>query len=291
MSPAVKSRMAASVRAKLLAYSKQRGELFDLALTRYGLERFLYRMSLTSHRNRLVLKGAMLFQIWSGEPHRATRDMDFLANGDTSLEAITATIKEICETPVDGDGLSFDTGILTVEEIREETEYGGIRARFAAHLGSAKIPIQLDFGVGDAVTPDPQDTDYPTLLEMPKPSILAYPAETVVAEKLEAIVKLGFTNSRMKDYFDLWFFATSNNLDSETTAEAVRRTFERRAQDIPAATPPGLTDEFAHDKTKQAQWKAFQRRVTGAISSLPEVVTAIRAFALPLFEQARKATN
>ncbi len=280
--------LAASVRDRLFNLSKTRGEAFDLTLTRYALERFLYRLSQSEHKSRLILKGAMLFELWSQQPHRATRDLDLLASGDVTTDTIAQSIQEIIETEVVDDGLDFKLANLKVEQIREETEYGGIRARFTAQLGTARINLQVDFGVGDAVTPAPTETEYPTLLDMPAPSVFAYPQETVIAEKLEAIVNLGLANSRMKDYHDLWFFTTTFKFDTALLGEAIQRTFKRRGQTIPTELPEGLSNAFAEDPQKQAQWRAFQERIAGAELGLDAVVASIREFAMPLFETAHQ---
>ena len=234
----------------------------------------------------MILKGAMLFQVWSGEPYRATRDMDFLASGDVTPESIVRRIQAICNTRVEDDGLEFDLGDLKVEPIREDTEYGGIRARFIARLGSAKIPIQLDFGVGDAVSP--VTISYPSLLDLPEPEVLAYPPEVVVAEKLDVIVNLGMANSRMKDYYDLWFIVTTAAPEAGVLAMAVKQTFDRRGREIPIDVPSGLSDEFADDPAKRSQWKAGLRRFAVEAPELDEVVALVREFAMPAFLAARE---
>ena len=288
MSDDNKTPLAASVRDRLFNLTKTRGEFFDLILVRYALERFLFRLSITENKSEFILKGAMLFQIWSDRPFRPTRDLDLLAVGEVNMGLIAEKIKTICEAQIEDDGLFFDLCKLTVEEIREDDRYGGVRAKFTARLGSARIPIQIDFGIGDAVTPPPIESEYPSLLNMPHPVILAYPRETVIAEKLEAIVELGVTNSRMKDYFDLWFLATTYKDDFDVLALALKRTFDRRHQSIPQDIPAGLSDDFAQDPAKQKQWSSFQMKVTGSSGEFIEIVMAIRAFAMPVFEAASR---
>lgn len=273
------ARLAQSIRARLLTLAKDRNETFDLVLTRYALERFLFRLSKSSCREEFVLKGAMLFQIWGSSRHRATRDIDFLVLGEGDRNWIERRIRAISATPVDGDGLDFDASGLSLREIREESRYGGIRAKLIAHLGTARIPVQIDFGFGDVITPAPLDISYPTLLPMEAPRVMTYPRETVVAEKLEAIVDLGIDNSRMKDFFDLWFIATTYNHDEATLKEAVRRTFERRRQSMPTDLPVGLSDDFVNNKSKQAQWQAFRERVSENDLQLSEVIGVVREFA------------
>lgn len=281
------ARIAASVRARLLNLSRERREDYNLILTRYVLERFLYRLSRSPHRTELVLKGAMLFQVWNPPPRRGTRDLDLLAIGQASPEEIGRKITNICTTRVDeNDGLVFDLTRLSLDDIREDDRYGGVRARFHARLGSAQLPVQIDFGIGDAVTPAASETNYPSLLGMDQPVVLAYPRVTVVAEKLEAIVDLGMANSRMKDYFDLWFIATTFEDDPEFLTVAVQRTFARRGQTVPQGVPVGLSNEFGRNPAKQIQWRAFTERVAGASPSLQEVVQTLRDFAMPVFSAA-----
>lgn len=288
MSIADKSRMAASVRDRLLSLSKSRSEVFDQVIVRYALERFLLRLSNSAHREKLILKGAMLLQLWSDKTLRPTRDLDFLSQGETDEDVVRRVLEDICKTEAEEDGLTFDLTDLRVNQIREEDRYGGIRAKFVGRLGSARIPMQIDFGIGDAVTPAPAEIEFPSLLEMTKPNILSYPMETVIAEKLEIIVSLGMENSRMKDYFDLWFFATTLT-DVAGIPEAIKRTFERREQTIPAETPIGLSDDFTSSAAKRAQWRAFKERAIGEALELADVVRIIREFAMPLLAQAREA--
>jgi len=291
MSDDQKQRMATSVRARLANLAKQRHEAFDTVLTRYAMERFLLRLSLSLYQSQFVLKGAMVFHVWQQAPHRGTRDLDLLALASPALDDIDSQIREICAIEVEEDGLIFDLTNLSVTDIREDDRYGGARASFLARIGSARIPIQIDFGFGDAVTPTARERDYPTLLGTASPKVLVYPMETVVAEKLEAIVDLQLQNSRMKDFFDLWFIATTFEHDERTLGLAVKRTFERRQQVIPFEIPVGLSDDFGRDPTKEKQWAAFHRRVFGAPPVLSEVIATIRAFALPIFRTAREDQN
>lgn len=262
MSASDKVNPGASVRARLFNLARERGEDFQLVLTRYGLERFMYRISRSPHRHRFVLKGAMLFTLWTEEPHRPTRDVDFLGYGDASATALRTTFLEICAQPVEEDGIRFDPDSVRVEPIRDDTEYGGMRVTLAGSLGGARVPIQVDLGLGDAVTPDPDEVAYPVLLDGPAPRLLTYPAETVVAEKFQAIVALGIANSRMKDYFDLWVMASRHEFDGPVLTRALKNTFERRHTDLPDGTPVGLREEFATDGQKKAQWQAFLRRIS-----------------------------
>jgi hypothetical protein len=241
----------------LLNKAKARGEDFNLILTRYAIERFLYRLSLAPARDTFWLKGALLFDLWFDVPHRPTRDADFLGFGPIDIEALATTVREICNIAVE-DGMTFDPDSIMVEEIREEARYGGLRVRLVARLGNARNTVQLDVGYGDAVTPGPEEAVYPTLLDdQPAPRLRVYPRAAVAAEKLEAIVSLGMANSRMKDYFDLRALAREGVLDARQLGDAIAATFQRRQTLVPENMPHGLSDEFAHDAIKQAQWKAF----------------------------------
>ncbi|MCG2763996.1 MAG: nucleotidyl transferase AbiEii/AbiGii toxin family protein [Desulfarculaceae bacterium] len=276
--------MAASVRQRLLNLARERGENYQQLLTRYALERFLYRLSISRYAQRYVLKGAFRFMAWTNEAHRPTKDMDFAGTGDESPEALGMVISELCwiEDAPD-DGLQFDAGMVQVEAIREDQVYQGLRVKFVAHLGTISINVQIDVGFGDAVTPGPELIDYPTLLDQPAPRIRAYPKESVVAEKLQAMVAIGMPNSRMKDYFDIWTMARVFPFEGAVLAQAIEATFARRKTALPGDVPTALGDEFAQDSGKAAQWRAFVKRSeleTGGVG-LPQVVADLREFLLP----------
>jgi predicted nucleotidyltransferase component of viral defense system len=267
--------VGASVRQRLLNLAHARGQPMDLLLTRYALERLLHRLSLSPHRERFVLKGAMLLVTWFDEPHRATRDVDLLGFGDAAAEALLDTFREIMAIQVD-DGIAFDLKGLRIEAIREEVEYGGSRLRTSAAMAGARIPIVVDIGFGDAIEPAAQDINLPVLLNMPSPFLRAYPPETVIAEKLHAMVVLGMANSRMKDYYDVWMLTGAFEIDSERLRRAIAATFARRDTGIPADVPDGLGDSFAADPGKQRQWDAFARNLAGSVPGLAVVVKDLR---------------
>lgn len=270
--------LIASVHARLLNLAKARGDDFNLILTRYAIERFLYRLSLVPARDVYWLKGALLFDLWFDVPHRPTRDADFLGFGPISIDALSNTVREICNIAVN-DGMKFDPASITVEGIREEAHYGGLRVRLLARLGNARCIVQLDVGYGDAVTPGPDEEVYPTLLaDQPAPRLRVYPRASMAAEKLEAMVSLGMANSRMKDYFDMRALAREGVLDARQLGDAIAATFQRRQTPLPEGMPLGLSDEFAHDATKQAQWKAFLGKNKLEAPMLDEVVAEVRSF-------------
>jgi predicted nucleotidyltransferase component of viral defense system len=277
--------IAASVRQRLADLSERKGVDFQQVLSSYAIERFLYRLSISKHAKDFVLKGATLFTLWEGFPHRQTRDVDLLGFGDKSVETLVEVFKTILVSPAPDDGLTFSQAV-TAEPIRAVQEYGGTRVTVIANLGNARITVGVDVGFGDKITPPPQEVEFPTLLDFPKPVIRAYPVETVVAEKLQALVMLGIANSRMKDFFDLWHIAKHTAFEGEKLAAAIGATFERRKTPIPEQTPIGLSAEFAGNPAKQTQWRAFCRKALGGEESdtLEEVVQFLSTFLLPVLK-------
>lgn len=275
--PEPKRNMGASVRARLLKLAQERGQTFDLLLTRYALERLLYRLGTTKYRERFVLKGAMLMTTWFDQPFRPTRDLDFLGIGDSEPGKVLATFREICAVAAD-DGVTFDLEALEIEQIRDEADYGGLRIKTYANVGGARVRVVIDVGFGDAVKPAIVDLDYPVLLDLPAPKLRAYPPETVIAEKFEAIVKLGQANSRMKDFYDIWLLAREYELQGDTLVSAIAATFTRRKTDIPTEAPVGLTEAFARDPAKQQLWKSFGQTIGAELPPLDQVIEELEDF-------------
>lgn len=257
--PAI-SNLPASVRQRLLNLSHQRQEDFNLVLSLYAIERLLYRLGQSPYAVLFVLKGAVLFSVWTGKLHRPTRDLDLLGFGDTSAENLATVFQAICRQEVLADGMVFDASSLHITQILEGQEYGGQRIQLKASLDTARIPLQIDIGSGDAITPGARLTRYPTLLDFPAPELRSYPKETVVAEKLHAMVAYGALNSRMKDYYDLWLLSRLFDFEGSLLTDAIRATFERRATPVPVSTPIALGTRFVQDAKKIAQWKAFLNR-------------------------------
>ncbi|HWA09161.1 MAG TPA: nucleotidyl transferase AbiEii/AbiGii toxin family protein [Opitutaceae bacterium] len=279
--------MPASVRQRLLNLSKERKEPFDLVLVRYGIERLLYRLSRSRHADKFLLKGAMLFALWSDGTHRPTRDVDLLGFGPKDEEELKAIFVELCRLETEPDGLTFLPDSVAATPIREEAAYPGTRVTLEARLENARIPLQVDIGFGDVVTPAPEEIDFPALLDFPAPHLRAYPIYTVVAEKLEASVRLGEANTRMKDFFDLWFLSRKFPFEGELLKDAVTRTFARRQMALPATVPVALAPAFA--TLKAVNWAAFLRRNALAPVEMTAALDAIRAFAWPVMEAATKA--
>lgn len=273
--------VAASVRARLMNEAKRSRIDYNQLLVRYAIERLLYRLSVSTHRESFVLKGAMLFGVWRGSAHRPTQDVDFLGFGEPSVGRLTEIFRELCALPVEEDGIVFDAASVSAEEIRTVDEYGGTRLSVGCKMGGAKLRVQVDVAFGDAVTPGATDALYPRLLaDLQQPNLRVYPKETVVAEKVEAVVKLGMLNTRLKYYFDLNYLCRTFDFDGPTLVTAIRATFARRGTTIPAELPVGLGKQYSTDGVKQMQWSAFRRRLGEQTSPelLSDVIMALVSF-------------
>lgn len=268
--------LARSVQVRLARHAKAIGVDPNLVLTRYAVERFLYRLSQSPYADRFVLKGALLLLVWLGETLRPTRDADLLGFGDVSGAALAQIFGEVCAVDVEPDAMTFLADTVDVAPIRLESDYGGQRVTVQSRLGAARLRVQVDVGIGDVVTPQPVWLDYPGLLDLPGPRLRAYSRASVMAEKLHAIAVLGSANSRMKDYFDLHALMLENVVSTLELERAISATFERRRTAFPDGVPLGLTDEFARDVSKQAQWQAFLTKNRRRAPGLESVVADIR---------------
>ncbi len=276
--------ISASVRQRLLNRSKASGENFNSLLLRYGIERLLYRISQSEHVDDFILKGASLFYVWTGEIYRPTKDVDMLRFGPTDPDLLAKIIAScVTNEDIEEDGLVFDVDTIDAQTIREAELYAGVRVKLKAYLGKAVIPLQLDVGTGDSVTPDAEMIAYPSLLDdMPPAHLRAYRFETAIAEKCEAMVKLGMTNTRLKDFYDVFVLARDQTFHGETLMTSVRDTFARRKTALPEQLPVAWTPEFSQDEQKLAQWSAFLKKSKLEAPDLPEVIEVISAFLMPI---------
>lgn len=276
---------AASVRDRLYNLARREKHDFNLVLNAFATERLLYRLCRSEYANSFVLKGARLFALWTHKPHRPTRDLDLLGFCDPSPEALRRAFESICRVQVEPDGLAFDDKAMTIEEIRLEQEYGGLRVKLTARLAQARIPLQVDVGFGDVVTPEVQILDYAPLLDgLPASRVRAYPRETVIAEKLQAIVALGTLNTRMKDFYDLSALADDFDYEGQTLCQTIRATFRRRKTPIPSELPACLQDSFAEDEDRKRLWKGFLKRSAieqWASGDFAVVLAKVRDFLAP----------
>jgi hypothetical protein len=278
--------IGASIRDRLLNKARADKLDFNLLLTRYALERMLYRLSISEQRGQFLLKGALLFDLWFDIPHRPTHDADFLGYGSAEIPYLEDVFQSICRIDVE-DGIVFQPDSVKGAAIRKEANYAGVRLTLMGLLDTARCPIQVDVGFGDAVVPGPEEVRYPIILPgMPEPKLRVYPRYTVVAEKLEALTSLGMLNSRMKDFFDLWILAKHADFDGSLLTQAVAATFERRRTVFPEGAPIGLSDEFINDGQKGKQWLAFLHK--NALDSMPlaTVINDLRIFLLPVLASA-----
>jgi len=275
--------MAASVHARLADIARKTGRPFQELLQYYAMERFLYRLSKSPHAARFVLKGALMLRVWDAPMARPTRDIDLLGRLENSLENGSTVVRELCALEVESDGLVFRPATVKSERIREDADYEGVRIRFDGLLARARIAMQLDVGIGDVMVPGPVEITYPTLLDLPAPRLKGYPRETAIAEKFEAMVKLGTLNSRMKDFYDIWLLSRQFDFDGSTLAQAVTATLANRGTAL-KAEPVALTTEFSESEAANTQWRAFVRkgRLANAPASLGEAVSGIACFLLPV---------
>ncbi|NOX98610.1 MAG: nucleotidyl transferase AbiEii/AbiGii toxin family protein [Verrucomicrobia bacterium] len=275
--------VAASVRARLLNLSRASGEPFAALLEQYVTGRFLYRLSQSRYKDRFILKGAQLFRLWSEEAHRSTRDLDLLGFGDSSEEAIKGIFSEISELSIEpNDGIEWEE--VKTGPIRADMDYGGVRANLLVSLAGARVSLQIDVGFGDVVSPEPQKSEWRSLLDFPSVNLLAYPPETVIAEKLEAAVTLQLSNSRMKDFYDLYWLSQHMSFDRAVLSGAIAATFARRGTELPEEAPLALTSEFASDPGKNTQWKAFLRKGKLEAPTFPEIIPRLAGFLMPVIE-------
>lgn len=275
----------ASVHRQLLNLARERKVDFNLVLQRYGVECFLHRLALSSQVDRFTLKGAVLFLVWVGQELRPTRDVDFLGSGPEDHEAIRAAMEAICAVPCPEDGVVFDSASIRIDDIRGEQEHGGVRVRLRGSLGQARLALQVDIGFGDAVTPEREEQDYPTLLNHVPPRLWTYPRETFVAEKFEAMVRLGQTNSRVKDFWDVACLARRFPFDGESLRSAVDETFRRRATKLADERPEVLRSAYYEDPLRARRWQEFQRQLESGRDGPARLVDAgeqVRRFLGPV---------
>jgi len=277
------SNLPASIHQRLLNQARQQGRPLQELLQYFAIERFLFRLSQSSHATTFYLKGALMLRLWDSPLSRPTIDVDLMSRQVLSKEVLEKTIKETCGQKVPDDGCFFDSSTVQAQPIRIEDQYGGIRVEFIAHVGKMRLNMQVDVGFGDVIVPGPVPIDFPALLDFPSPHLLAYSPESAIAEKFQAMVILDSANSRMKDFYDIWLLARTHRFDGAVLGQAVTATFTRRQTILPVDVPTGLTDTFAEDRTKQTQWHAFVRkgRITVDGVNFGQVVKLLREFLMP----------
>ena len=279
--------LPASIHQRLLNRAHETGRPFNELLQYFAIERLLYRLSVSDHSESFILKGALMFNAWGLAGFRPTRDIDLLGHTGNAIDAIVEMFRSVCELNVDPDGLTFNAKTVKGERIKEDADYEGIRITMTAQLGRTRLPIQIDIGFADVVTPAPEAVEYPVLLDHPAPRLYGYPPETVIAEKFQAMTTLGTANSRMKDFHDVWMLAGNFEFDGRTLQSALERTFHARRTDLPDDSHVIFSEEFA--EAKSAQWKTFTRRIKSTRDiEMEQVVQQIRKFLLPVVMASRQ---
>lgn len=275
--------LAASVHQRLLNKAKESSRPFNELLQHFAIERFIYRLSKSPHADRFILKGALMFSVWSGLGSRPTMDIDLLGRIDNSLDVIAAVMKDACGMDVEADGMSFNAETVTATRVTEDAEYEGVRVRLRGSLGNARVFLQIDIGFGDEIVPGPSKVAYPTLLDFPSPELSGYTMESTIAEKFQAMVKLGILNSRMRDFYDIWMLSRTFDFKGEVLAEALTRTFDNRSTPI-AINPTVFDSSFIEDGDKKVQWRGFIRKakLADAPEAFEDVVAAVKVFLQPL---------
>lgn len=284
-----RSSVVDSVRDRLLNRKRETGENYESLLVRYALERLLYRLGQSDLRDRFVLKGAYAFLIWQDDLHRPTRDLDLLGYG--TPEQLEEAFRRLClMDKVPEDGIRFDAESVEALPVRDADDYEGMRIHLDAMLGSAELRLQVDVGYGDIVVPSPKDTVFPSLLDFPAPDVQAYPRPTVVAEKLHGLVTLGIANTRMKDFYDLWYLSNTSSFEGPTLVKAIQSTFERRKTAVPSSRPIALSNAFMEDERKEQQWSAFldRTRLESPEPSLKTVIEQLARFLCPPLKASRE---
>ena len=279
--------IAASVHQRLLNKAKESSRPFNEILQHFAIERFIYRLSKSPHADRFILKGALMFPVWAGSMSRPTMDIDLLGNIENSTDLIVTVFKDVCETEVQNDGIVFHKDTVTATRITEDADYKGVRVLLRGNLSIVQLFIQIDIGFGDVIIPKPYRVKYPVLLNFPPPELDGYTMESTVAEKFQAMVKLDLFNSRMKDFYDIWFFSRRFDFKGETLIEAIEKTFEKtfEKRKTPLISEPSIFNPmFMKDDTKQAQWQGFikKTKLTDASISFEDVAVGIKIFLRPV---------
>ena len=286
-----KKNLSASVMARLYNQARHRGRPLNDLLQFYAIERFLFRLSCSDYANSFILKGALMFVALKLHSFRPTRDIDLLGYTSNEVENIVRIMQEICLQPVEPDGLTFDPETIRGHRINEDADYQGVRVQFVATLGKAHMPMQIDVGFSDIVWPSPIESDYPTILPQKGPHLRGYSLESIIAEKVQAMVYLGIVNSRLKDFYDVWTLINEFDFDGQTLTQAFEKTFSHRKTALPEGIPQALTEDFAHDK--QVQWQAFGKRIGSNLNipTLEVVIEMLRNFLMPPLEAANNKTG
>jgi predicted nucleotidyltransferase component of viral defense system len=277
----------ASIRARLLNLSRDKGRPFQEVLEYYAIERFLYRLCHSPYCDRFTLKGALMFYTWNLDSYRPTVDIDLLGSVENSPENLESIFKEVCQMDIEDDGIQFHEDTIFSQTTQVDSEYYGVRVEFQATLDSARVRMKIDIGFGDVVTPEAREIQYPVLLDMEQPVMRGYPSETVVAEKLQTLMKHGLANSRMKDFYDIWMLAMRFDFDGNLLQQAIESTFEARATPLSVDTFRDIAKDLSVDEFMQSRWNSYVKKSSLPVSppGFPELIRFIVAFIAPIINQ------
>lgn len=282
--------LPASIHQRLLNRAHETGRAFNELLQYYTIERFLYRLSISNYAEQFILKGALMLNAWGLNDMRPTRDIDLLGHTQNTIDHIVGVFQEVCRQETEPDGLMFDAKRVKGERIDDEAKYEGVRITMTAELGRTRIPIQIDIGFEDVITPGSTSFNYPTILDFPAPHLHGYPPETIIAEKFQAMTALGMANSRMKDFYDIWMLATNFEFDGKTLQCALENTFKNRNTELPGEEHIIFLNEFAEIKAEQ--WVAFTRKIkTQQTVDMRQIVRLLKDFLLPVVHSSRKGIS
>ena len=284
-----KKNLSASIHQMLLNKARQSGRAFNELIQYYAIERLLYRLSISEYSELFTLKGALMFNAWGFTNMRPTRDIDLLGHTQNTVDSVLKIFRDVSDLEPEPDGLEFDPHHIQGEIIKEDTEYEGIRITMPVRLGKTRLNLQIDIGFADVITPAPEKLEYPTILDLPAPSLFGYPAETVIAEKFQAMTVLGMVNSRMKDFYDIWMLITNLEFDGIIIQTAIKRTFQNRRTELPTEKNIIFSDEFVENK--MAQWNAFSKKTRDENAvTLNPIVSKMRDFFFPVLHASQKGT-
>lgn len=273
----VKKNLDESIYSRLKNVARQRKRPVQEVFKYYAMERFLYRLSISSHQRAFYLKGGLMLIVWDPMSHRATVDIDLLAKTLNSIENLQKIINEVCAVEVVPDGVKFDLDTLKLSKSQLGAEYHGISASFSAQLFTAKLPMRIDFGFSDTILPQPAVVKYPTLLNLPAPELMGYTPQTSIAEKFESIIRLGLANTRMKDFYDIWLLIHQFDFDHKELNEIIRRVIKNRGTFV-ESPPVAFLESFYNNPIKKDKWNSFLRGISHESISLEKVIGDLRVF-------------
>jgi Nucleotidyl transferase AbiEii toxin, Type IV TA system len=249
-----------SVKNRLNNIAKQTNRQHSDLLQYYAMERFLYRLSVSTHRDKFLLKGALLLQSVDNNLARATKDIDFIATFLAREDRLKSMLIDCVNTPVQDDGVGFDAKSITISEIQRDTRYCGFRVLIKGKIDTAQIGVQLDIGFGTSIIPGPMEISYPSLLDFEAPKILGSSLECAIADKFEAMVSRGDANTRLKDFYDIWIITKNRSFVFEDVCRAIAETFHYYETEIPISLPICLSTDFYRDPSTENRWRTFLKR-------------------------------